>query len=116
MWNYIVAHWRGRLGLVRSSLLNGVAIYWLLILLIFIITSTIGGADSPLFVYTGAGVFLLWGIWAGVGIFRCGARNAFDKTNSTGRRIGGVVAVAGAVLVASFMAKDLYHLFIRPLF
>jgi hypothetical protein len=69
-----------------------------------IITS--GGANSPLLVYTGAAVFLLWGIWAAVGIFRCGARNAFDKTNTTGRRIGGVAAVAGVVLVASLAAKD----------
>ncbi len=69
-----------------------------------------------MFAYAVAGVFLIWGIWAGVGIFRCGGRNAFTSTSSTARRIGGVAAIAGVVLVAFFMAKDTYYLFVKPLF
>ena len=119
MWNYIVAHWNGRLGLLRSCLLNGVAVYLLLLLVLWAIaTSAAVGSSpvSPVFAYAVAGVFLIWGIWAGVGIFRCGGRNAFNSTSSTARRIGGVAAIAGVVLFAFFMAKDTYYLFVKPLF
>jgi hypothetical protein len=116
MWNYIVAHWSGRLGLLRSCLLNGAAVYCLLLLVSWAIATSAAVGSSPMFVYAVAGVFVLWGIWAGVGIFRCGGRNAFDSTNTTIRRIGGVAAIAGVVLVAWFMAKDVYYLFVRPLF
>jgi hypothetical protein len=109
MWNYIVAHWRGRLGLLKSCLLNGVGVYCLLVLVSMIIGGRV--AQSWTLAYAVLGVFVLWGIWAGVGIFRCGARNAFDSTNTKIRRIGGVAAIAGVVLVASFMAKDVYYLF-----
>jgi hypothetical protein len=115
MQKYMLAHWRGELGLLQSCLLNGVAVYCLLLVLVFVIIKS-GGADSQILVYAGAGVFLLWGIWAVVGIFRCGARNAFDRANTKIRRIGGAAAIAGVVVVAWFMAKDVYHLFVKPLF
>jgi hypothetical protein len=54
---------------------------------------------------------VLWAIWAGVEIFRCGARNAFDSTNPKARRIGGVAVMAGVIVVAAFMAQDVYYLF-----
>jgi mannose/fructose/N-acetylgalactosamine-specific phosphotransferase system component IID len=98
IWNYIVAHWRGRLGLLRSSLLNGVVVYCLLV---FIIVSS-----GKAFFYTGATVFLLWWIWASVGIFRCGGRYTFDRANTTVRRIEGVAAIAGVVIVGAYMARD----------
>jgi hypothetical protein len=113
IWNYIVAHWRGRLGLLRSALLNGVIAYFILVA----IALTVGRvSDSQILIYGVKGVFVLWAIWAGVGILRCGARNAFDTANTKARRIGGVAAIVGVVLVASFMGRDVYHLFLKPLF
>jgi hypothetical protein len=115
MWNYIVAHWGGRLGLLRSCLLNGVAVYCLLVFLSMVIVGSVTGL-SPILAYGVGGLFVIWGIWAGVDIFRCGGRNAFDSTSSTARRIGGVAAIVGVVLFAFFMAKDTYYLFVKPLF
>jgi hypothetical protein len=89
MWDYIVAHWNGRLGLLRSCLLNGVAVYLLLLLVSWAIATSAAVGSSLVFAYAVAGVFLIWGIWAGVGIFRCGGRNAFTNTSSTARRGGG---------------------------
>jgi hypothetical protein len=62
MWNYIVAHWSGRLGLLRSCLLNGAAVYCLLLLVSWAIAASAAVGSSPMFVYAVAGVFVLWGI------------------------------------------------------
>jgi hypothetical protein len=122
MWNYIVDHWRGRFGLLRSSLLNGVAIYLVLTLggagVGMLLKSVVGAsrfdmlAGSPVAVFGVLAVFILWLLWAVVGVFRCGVRNAFDTANTKARRIGGVAAIAGVVLVVSLTAKDVYHLFL----
>ena len=103
-------------GLLRSCLLNGVAVYFLLLLVSWAIATSTAVESSPMFAYAVGGVFVLWGIWAGVGIFRCGGRNAFDSTNTTIGRLGGVAVIAGVVFVAWFMAKDMYYLFVKPLF
>jgi hypothetical protein len=39
-----------------------------------------------------------------------------DRTNTTARQLGGVAAIAGVVVVAAFMARDAYYLFVKPLF
>jgi hypothetical protein len=83
---YIVAHWRGHLGLLQSAQLNGLVIYFVLI---FVSSIPIASVQSYLFRYALLGVFLLWGIWAGVGILRCGARNAIDKANTKGGELAG---------------------------
>jgi hypothetical protein len=115
MWNYIIAHWRGRLGLLQSLLLNGVVGYFVIIALLWGISATPAGS-SRISVYAWAVVLVLWSIWALVGIFRCGGRNAFGDPSSKVRRVGGVVAIVGAVLVGFFTAKDIYFLFVKPLF
>ena len=106
MANFIVAHWRGQLGLLRSCFINGVVGYLLLV----VASGILGRAysEGPALVngallYGGLIAFILWSIWALVGIFRCGARNAFDRTNGIARRIGGVAAIAGALLAALTM-------------
>jgi hypothetical protein len=108
--NYIVAHWRGQFGLLRSCFVNGVGGYLLLV----VASGILGGAvaEGPalshrvlqaLSLYGGLLAFIVWSIWALVGIFRCGARNAFDRTNATARRVGGAAAIAGALLAALTM-------------
>jgi len=112
MWTYIVAHWRGRLGLLRSALLNGVAAYFLLVATVLMVSRV---SNSQILAYGMAGVFVLWIIWAGVGILRCGTSNAFDNTKPMARRIGGLAAIAGVVVVAFFMARDVYYSILMPL-
>jgi hypothetical protein len=126
MWHYIVAHWRGRLGLLRSCFVNGIAVYLALLLggagLGMFLKSVIGASrfdmlvGSPVAVFGVLAVFAVWLLWAGVGIFRCGTRNAIDRSNTMTRRMGGVVAVATALFVAFLTAKDMYYLFIKPFF
>jgi hypothetical protein len=84
MWmrKYILAHWRGELGLLRSWLVNGVAVYLVLILggagLGMLLKSVVGAsrfdmlAGSPVAVFGVLAVFVLWLLWAVVGILRCG--------------------------------------------
>jgi hypothetical protein len=103
--NFIVAHWRGELGLLRSCFVNGVVGYLLLVVASGILGRAV--ADGPALVnralqaislYGGLIAFIVWSIWALVGIFRCGARNTFDRTNAIAIRVGGVAAIAGALL------------------
>jgi hypothetical protein len=106
--NYITTHWRGQQGLLRSTLINGVLAYLVLI----IISVGLGSA----FQITGAAVLvvvaiiLVWMVWAAVGIVRCGLRNALDSNSRTAPRIGGVIAIAGVLAIAYFTTKDLVHL------
>jgi hypothetical protein len=114
MWNYIVAHWQGRLGLLRSFLLNGVMI--LVLLFIAAAALSFGASDSQIVICAWAGMFVVWAIWACVGVFRCGARNVFDRTNGKARRIGALIAMLSVVVFAWFTGKDVYYLFVRPIF
>lgn len=126
MRKYILAHWRGELGLLRSCFVNGVAVYLVLILggagLGMLLKSVVGAsrfdmlAGTPVTVFGVLAVFVLWLLWAVVGILRCGTRNAIDRSNTTARRIGGTAAVAATLFLAFLTAKDVYHLFIRPFF
>jgi cation transporter-like permease len=100
---YAVAHWCGRLSLLKSALVNGVAMYFVLVL-------GFVGLSRWINIYAGMAVFLLWSIWAAVGIFRCGLRNALNPANGTVSRIGGAVAIVGVLCVVFFTVKDLVHL------
>ena len=110
--NYLVAHWRGELGLLKSLFANGVAGYFLLILLGLIFQTATG--PTPLLFYGFLGCFLLWASWAYVGIFRCGKRYALDRTKSLSRRISGVAVATGSLIVGSLFfavtANDMYRL------
>jgi len=110
MANYIVAHWRGQLGLLKSCFVNGIAGYLLLVVATAILSRA--AVEEPALsygvlraasLYGGLLAFIVWSIWALVGIFRCGARNAFDSTNTTAKRVGGAAAIAGALLAALTM-------------
>lgn len=110
VWKYISAHWRGEQGILRSSLINGVLLY---VILVTGLVSLSTGPSGQLTVLAGLVVFLLWLTWASVGILRCGARNALDRANAKISRLGGLVAIIGVLLGAFFSVKDMIRLFNR---
>ena len=109
--HYIATHWRGEQGLLRSTLVNGVLGY-LLVILGFI------GLASAFKIGAGIGVvaglcitvMALWGVWATVGIFRCGLRNILHSGKRLIPKIGGILANIGLCVVWYFVAQDLAHL------
>src|SRR5262245_32784178 len=117
MWNYLAAHWQGRLGLTKSFFVNGVLIFVLFYAMAIAAASglpaTLG--NSRLTIFTWLGVLLVWATWACVGAFRCGLRYALDQ-NGKVQRVGGVLVIAGVVVFAWFTGHDLYYLLVRPLF
>jgi hypothetical protein len=110
VWNYIIGHWRGRLGLIKSSLINGIGGFSLLCIVSLIVDHGFGFIP-----YTMIGLFLVWSIWACVGIFRCGARYAADNSKSIIVRGTGIISMSVIVVIAWFLAKDFYHLMGIPL-
>jgi hypothetical protein len=119
MRGYILAHWRGELGLWKSSLVNGVLFYFVLLLASFLAimaARTIFGdstrhvAESPVVVYGLVAMFVIGLVWSLVGAFRCGVRNATNKRNRTASRVGGVAVIIGVLAVAFFVARDVMRL------
>ena len=105
--SYALTHWRGQQGLAGSALLNGLLAY---VILVVALSSLGTVTSSPTLVFGGLAVFLVWLVWAGVGIFRCGTRNALDRNNKVFSRIGGVIAISTTILVAYFSIADLNKL------
>ena len=103
MIEYGLSHWRGRQGLLRATLLNGVAAY----LVLAVALAASGGVINA---YVGLSVFLVWMVWATVGIIRCGARKAFDRTSTKLSRLGGILAIVGAVCLAVLSVRDMVSL------
>jgi hypothetical protein len=106
---YILAHWRGHLGLARSSLLNGLTIYLLLVVGLVVLGS-IAQVQSQIITFGLLVIFLIWAIWAGVGIVRCGIRYAFNRGNSTSYRLAGIAAIIGVAIVAALNANDVLRI------
>lgn len=131
MWGYIKAHWQGRLGLLRSTLLNGVVGYLLLtigtwLLVAYEMSKSLASQSKGPFlphpdfpelacpmglpVWLLFGVAVLWGIWASDGIVRCGARYAQDKTNTSVRRVAAVICMEVGALVGAKLIYDVLQL------
>ena len=106
MWEYVFAHWRGEQGLLTSSLINGVLPYVILVGGLVSLGTVLSGLFFGL---TGLAIFLLWLPWASVGILRCAARNALDR--SSAESSGGPVAIIGVLIVAFRSVKDMLRLF-----
>jgi hypothetical protein len=116
MWTYILAHWRGQLGLLRSYLLNGVAIFVVLLLVSAAALEFLPrSGPEQIFIYAWLVLFTVWAVWACVGIFRCGVRYTFARQNGIVRRLGGLIAMATVIVYVWFVSQDLYHLFLMPL-
>lgn len=107
MWDYLSAHWQGKQGLLRSALLNGALLYFVLVTVLVLAGQA---ANNSVVTFIGLAVFLLWLVWAVVGIFRCGTRNALDRRNPARSRIGGVIAIVGMMVVVAFSIRDAIHL------
>lgn len=104
---YVLSHWRGEQGLVKSVLLNGVAFYLIFALPLGSVGSMINGKAV---IFAGVAAFAMWLVWASVGVLRCGTRYLCDRTKGASSRIGGAAAIFGVLAVAWFTAKDLIHL------
>jgi hypothetical protein len=110
---YIVAHWRGELGIVQSSPLNGVALFLVLALMgVFIVPATIigllGSASALWTIVFGLlGFFVLCMGWSIVGIFRCGLRYSFDEGNGLAHRIFGSAVAVAALVVSVFLVSGI---------
>ena len=107
MCDYLLAHWQGEQGLLRSLALNGALLYIVLVVVLLLVEQAAN--NNVVVTYIGLGIFLLWLVWAVVGIFRCAARYALDRGNPAGSRIGGVIVIVGAVVVVVLMIRDAIH-------
>jgi hypothetical protein len=107
--NYFVAHWQGRHGLLRSTLLNGVLSYVILIVILVTVGQAWRGPNNaPVAVVIGVGVLLLWAVWAFVGIVRSASKALGQEPVLL--RIGGAVVLIGVVTVLAFAVHDLNRL------
>jgi len=127
MKNYIISHWRGEQGLLRSCLLNGVVLFILfgialgilsavLTLPVIWISHTHAASPNPnnnmafgivIFTVPFTAIYM---VWACVGIFRCGLRNVKDRATTTGKRIGGAAALLWAAYLAYSTVRGLANL------
>jgi hypothetical protein len=107
--SYIVAHWRGEQGLFRSFFINGTVAYLILVLVLVFLGNHIA---TP--VWVGLAVFLIWEIWAAVGIFRCGLRYARDQRRSVLVRFAGSGAILGDLAMVYFTIADVWRLGLLP--
>ncbi len=106
MPSYIVSHWRGRQSLTRSTIINGLVAYLLLV-------GVLVASQPP--AYFGLGVLFVWWLWASVGIFRCAKRLVSSPDSTLGLKVAGFVALAGLLLATVYVARDLIRLFHLPL-
>jgi hypothetical protein len=103
--NYLVAHWQGRHGLLRSTLLNGLLTYLVLVLLLNLFEPDAGGVS----LFIGMGVFLFWALWALVGIVRS-ALHALGQNNPVLVRAGVLVTLLAVAAVLALAVNDLSRL------
>jgi hypothetical protein len=120
---YIVAHWRGQQSLMRSCLFNAVvlgAAIWLAAVIIQLGFSwgyrhLVSPSDlfGPLMYFVfpfKIVVWLVWGLWAAVGVFRCGVRNAGKENNTKSVRVGGVAAITASIVLAAWIGNEVVDL------
>jgi hypothetical protein len=111
MWKYIVAHWRGEQGLLKSCLLNGVVGYLILactymgvFFTVVFATANRWSSDDPGRVYDHSWtvISLIYMLWACVGIIRCGSRYLLEPGADRTRRIQGIVGITWAAAIAVY--------------
>src|SRR5262245_25106838 len=102
---YLLAHWRGELSLTKSTLLNGVVVYLVLV------SAFVGAGQfiqSQAFVYFGLAILIGFTIWAAVGIVRCAFKIIFSNHSTILRRLVAAVAVLCVLAVVIVSAQDLF--------
>ena len=103
MLGYIVAHWRGELSLLKSTVLNGLLLYALLV------STLVSGSElfrSPAYVYIGATVFMAWNVWAIVGIYRCALSVLRAGNTPTYKKLIATFVLVVVGVVVWFVVKD----------
>ena len=105
---YLRAHWLGDLSLPISIFVNGLALYLALIFLLVPLGQVL---NSSVFAYAGIAVFLIWIIWASVGIVRSAIRNYRLSEASLLRRTAAVGAITLVLIVWAVALRDLVFLF-----
>jgi|SRR5215467_8719066 len=105
---YLLAHWRGELSLTKSTLLNGVVAYFVLM---FLFLGAGQFIKSEVFVYFALAGFVGWIIWAAIGITRCAFKIIFSKQSTEVHRIAATAAVFCVIAFVIFVGQDLFYLF-----
>lgn len=104
---YVVGHWRGKLSLTKSVLLNGLLVYAVLVVALVALGQIL---TSQIFVFFGLAVFLAWAIWASVGIVRCSIRLSFSDNSAVSTRVFGVAAIIGVAIAVMYTIMDVWYL------
>ena len=104
---YFRAHWLGELSLSISVFVNGLAFY---LALIFMLVPLGQALNSSVFNYAGVAIFLIWTVWASVGIVRSAIRNYKLPETSLLRRIAAVGAVTRVLIVWAVTLSELVFL------
>ena len=112
MRQYVVAHWKGELGLARSFLLNFVAGYVVLVALLLLTAqrfqSDVGtNALAHVHLVVGMIVFVAWFVWALVGVSRSALKILRDKQQQPIRKGFAVLALVIVAAVIVLTANDL---------
>ncbi len=102
VWGYLRQHWSGDLSLTKAVLINGLCLY----LLFVVVLVSLG---NYLNVFVGLSIFLIYFVWALVGIFRSGWRVARNESSTVMQRVLGWLAIAGTVIVVATTLLDLRH-------
>jgi hypothetical protein len=63
------------------------------------------------FVYAWLAAFIIWEVWAAVGIVRCAIRTAADPRQNSPLRASAIVAMILTAVFVVFTVRDLAHLF-----
>lgn len=109
---YLVAHWRGKLSLTKSVLINGLLIYAILVVAFVSLGQIV---TSQIFVIFGLSVFLAWAIWASVGIVRCSLRLTFAGNSAVYTRVFGIAAIIGVAIAVAYIVKDIWMIVLSPM-
>lgn len=118
MFHYIQNQWRGKLGLLKSCIINGVAIPFVIAVgggFILGFGSSLLGSNAAAVDYIANGIVylcLLVEVWICVGCFRCGLRHVSDHEREA-NKVGGVLAILWAVLIAFLLACVTFHLWLH---
>jgi hypothetical protein len=113
---FVIAHWRGELSLTKSFLLNFMLGYIILVTLLVVTGELLQshvGTETParFHFYVGGIIFLVWFIWALVGVSRSSMKILRDGSSKLVRKGFAVLALVVIFAVFVISANDLRNLF-----
>lgn len=113
MKRYIISHWRGEFGILKSFLLNGIAMYFGIIVIFSFVYAVFIPLlhNNKLSINVIISLFLIFITWSLVGITRSGIKHATKSGNSAILRISGVASILFSLLIIFLTLKDVMILF-----